>query len=128
MLIGALLVLPLSRAQNSPSGRIIVPQPTGDPTLGSLNNGEPYDVEEARRMRVLNAERQKSLVADTVKLLKLANELNAEMAKGDASAPTPTQLRQIADIEKLARNVKQKMEITVVGTPLYRPMNMPQIP
>jgi hypothetical protein len=133
LLIGLLLMLPLGRAQNSPTGHIIgMPQPIGqgigDSPLGGVNNGAPYDVDEARRIRLLNAERQKSLVADTVKLLKLANELNTEMAKEDASSPTPNEVRRIADIEKLARNVKEKMRITLGGSPAYRPSNLPQIP
>jgi hypothetical protein len=133
MLMAFLLILPLGGAQNMPTGHIGgLPQPIGqgigDPALGGINNGGSYDVDEARRIRLLNAERQKSMVADTVKLLKLANELNAEMAKEDTPAPTPVELRKIANIEKLAHNVKEKMEITVVGTPPYRQSNMPPIP
>ena len=128
-----LAVLPLAGAQNTPTGHIGgLPQPigqsVGDPALSGLNRQGSYYADEARRIRLLNAERQKSLVAGTVKLLKLANELNAEMAKVDASAPTPAELRKIADIEKLARNVKEKMEITVIGTPVYRGPNLPPIP
>jgi hypothetical protein len=33
---------------------------------------------------------------------------------------TQVQLRKIADIEKLARNVKQKMSISFVGEPLFQ--------
>jgi hypothetical protein len=77
---------------------------------------------------MLNGERQRSLVADTVKLVKLANELNAEMAKEPGTAPTPAELRKVADIEKLAHSVKEKMEITVIDTPVYRVPNLSPIP
>jgi hypothetical protein len=128
-----LLVLPLGVAQNAPTSHIPglpqpIPQGVGDPALSGLDNASPYDVDDARRLRLLNAERQKSLVADTVKLLKLANELNAEIAKEEGSGPTPAEIRKIADIEKLARNVKEKMKITVVGTPVYRSPGLLPIP
>jgi hypothetical protein len=134
LLMGFLLALPLGGAQNSPTGHIGgLPQPItpgfGDTPspLGNVNGG-PDEVEDARRIRMLNAERQRSLVADTVKLLKLANALNATIAKEDASAPTQIELREIADIEKLAHNVKEKMKITVIGTPIYRQPTMNPIP
>jgi hypothetical protein len=119
---------PLCIAQSHIGG---LPQPiglgVGDPALSNVN-GNPDDPDQARRMRMLNAERQKSLVADTVKLLKLANELNLVLAKEDSAAPTQAELRKVADIEKLAHSVKEKMKITVMGTPLYRSPNMPAIP
>ena len=48
--------------------------------LSSLD-GDDYDpVMMERRMRALNIERQKQMVADANKLLKLARELNDEVA------------------------------------------------
>jgi hypothetical protein len=126
MLMGFLLILPLGGAQSHIPG---LPQPidqgVGDSPLGNGNSDDPDQV---RRLRLLNAERQKSLVADTVKLLKLANELNVVMAKEDASGPTQAELRKVADIEKLAHNVSEKMKITVIGTPIYRDSRMPPMP
>jgi hypothetical protein len=66
----------------------------------------------ARQMRAMNAERQKSLETDTAKLLKIAQELNSEIETGNKDGLTQVELRKIADIEKLARNVKQKMSIS----------------
>jgi hypothetical protein len=129
MLIAFSLILPLGGAQSHVGG---LPQPigqsVGDSPLGGLNNGNLDDPDQSRRIRMLNAERQKSLVADTVKLLKLANEVNAVMVKEDASAPTQAELRKVADIEKLAHNVKEKMKITVIGTPIYRNPSLPAMP
>jgi len=89
-------------------------------------NGNPFDEDSptdpvlaARQIRALNAERQKSLVSDTNKLLALAKELRAEIEDPKAEAPTPVQMRKVAEIEKLARNVKQKMSFSVEGTPSY---------
>lgn len=71
----------------------------------------------ARRMRAMNIERQKSMVSDADKLLKLARELNGEIENSNPSALTPVQLRKISDIEKLARNVKQKMSVSFTDGP-----------
>ena len=76
----------------------------------------------ARQMRALNADRQKSLVADTEKLLKLAQDLNSEIETSNQDVLTQVQLRKIADIEKLARNVKQKMSISFAGGPPLQEM------
>lgn len=132
LLMAFLLALPLGGAQNAPTSHIGgLPQTgpgAGNSPLDDMNNPGPNAEMEARRIRMLNAERQKSLVADTVKLLKLANELNASMAKEDGQAPTQAEVRKLADIEKLAHNVKEKMTITVIGPPNYHRPDMPPIP
>jgi len=95
------------------------------PFAGSLD-GDPALI--ARHERALNAERQKSMVADTDKLLKLARELNDEIGHSNPSVLTPEELRKVADIEKLARNVKQKMSISyTVALPIdgLGPREMP---
>jgi hypothetical protein len=69
-----------------------------------------------RRIRALNIERQKQIVADTDKLLKLARELNEEVAKANTDTLTLDELHKIADIEKLARNVRQRMTESVGGS------------
>jgi hypothetical protein len=71
--------------------------------------------EAEKRLRTINAERQKSMVSDTEKLLKLATELNSEIAQSNPGALTPAQLRKVAEIEKLAHNVKDKMVMSVRG-------------
>jgi hypothetical protein len=95
------------RSQSRSSGDIInrpAPMPT-DP--GSAGDYDPIMME--RRMTALNNERQKELVSDTNKLLKLAKEVNDEIAARDTGGLTPEQLYKIAEIEKLARGVKDKM-------------------
>ena len=92
-----------------------------------LGSPSPEDADPAmmeRRMRALNNERQRQIVADTDKLLKLARELNEEVAKANAGTLTPDELHKIADIEKLARNVRQRMAESV-GQPQTIP---PQVP
>ena len=63
----------------------------------------------ARRIRVLNMQRQKQIVSDSDKLLKIARELNDEVAAQNSSTLTPDELHKVAEIEKLARDVRQRM-------------------
>ena len=68
-------------------------------------------------MRLLNAERQRSIVSETEKLLKLARELNDEVAESDSSSMTDQQMRKVEEIAKLAKSVKEKMSFSVGGFP-----------
>lgn len=86
------------------------------PEMGTVTTDDYDSTLMQRRLRVLNMERQKELVADTNKLLKLARELNVEVASQKSEALTPEQLHKIAEIEKLARNVKERMT-AAVGEP-----------
>jgi hypothetical protein len=67
---------------------------------------------------------QKSMVSDTDKLLRLVNHLSAEIAHSQPDALTPGELREVAQIEKLAHNVKDKMSTSVRGTAPFRPPPM----
>jgi uncharacterized protein YacL len=70
----------------------------------------------------MNADRHKSLVADTDKLLKLARQLDAEIATNHSNDLTPEELRKVAAIEKLAHSVRQKMALSYGGGPqLFNP-------
>lgn len=121
--LGLLLVLALpGGAQNPGLGQDPhMWQPVGQ-RLGSPmedpGNGDPAEVE--KRLRALNAERQRSMVADTNKLLKLAQELEGEINRESPDALTPNQLRKVADIEKLAHSIKEKMSTSVRGAPEVR--------
>jgi hypothetical protein len=95
---------------------------TGRPISRGLNdamNSNPLDDEKV--LKALNADRQKSIVSDTNKLVKLINALDAEIARSKQDSLTEDQKRKIAEIEKLAHNVKEKMSTSVRGTPPFRP-------
>jgi hypothetical protein len=63
------------------------------------------------------------MVSDTNKLLKLVNELNAEIGQTNPDSLTPSQLQKVAEIEKLAHNVRDKMSTSVRGAaPLRQPL------
>jgi hypothetical protein len=81
----------------------------------------PESAPDPKRVRMLNAERQKSIISDTEKLFKLAKELNDEMAAVDSPVMTDAQMRKLNEIQKLARSVKEKMSFTTGGPPALSP-------
>jgi hypothetical protein len=103
------------------------------PTTNSGRNGQNYpdnsgqfgkdsNSPEKKRIRMLNAERQKALVSETEKLLKLAKEFNDELAAADDSGRlSGQQLHKLDEIGKLAKSVKEKMSYSVVGVPDISP-------
>jgi hypothetical protein len=125
----ALALLPAAKggAQNAPGSQhgTMLPQPIGQPVNASNDTATGDPIENERLLRALNADRQKSMVSDTNKLLRLANELNAEIARTNPNVLTEAQLRKLAEIEKLARSVKDKMSTSVRGTPAFQPPFQP---
>ncbi|HEY1648057.1 MAG TPA: hypothetical protein VGF96_08755 [Terracidiphilus sp.] len=106
-------------AQNGPHPW--VPNSVGQPGLGNLDNFPPGNpAQNEKLLRTLNTDRQKSLVSDTNKLLRLANELNAEIARTAPDELTASELRKMAEIEKLAHNVKDKMSTSMLGAPAFQ--------
>ena len=78
-----------------------------------------------KRIALLNAQRQKSLVSDTEKLLKLAQELNDQVTQSGSATLSDDELRKVAEIGKLAHNVKDKMSYSVGGYPdLNQPLTI----
>jgi hypothetical protein len=63
-----------------------------------------------------NAERKKQIADDTAKLLKLANDLKAEVDKTSKDALSLNVIRKADEIEHLAHNVKEKMKLSVGGS------------
>jgi hypothetical protein len=74
---------------------------------------------EARRFTALNQMRQKSMKSDAEKLLRLAQELNDD-AGGSGTLSSAERMRKAAEIEKLAKGVKEKMTYAI-GAPTEIP-------
>ena len=83
----------------------------------SLAGGSVDSIYQERRLRQLSVAQHKAMVSDTDKLVKLVNELNAEINRTYPAALTPEQNRKVAEIEKLAHSVKDKMRTSLQGTP-----------
>ena len=120
--LGIAGLLLLGSLAANPAGQEGIPNPVRPRPSSPFGQESPLDPAFAdRQLRVLNAERQKSMVSDTQKLLKLAQELNAEIQ----TANPDSEIRKISDIEKLARNVKQKMSTSLVGGPSFHDPDNP---
>lgn len=114
----------LCRAQYGQGGGAVLGQPgqTGQHQPGNFNVGPDTDpVFAEKRLRALNADRQKSMVSDAGRLLELAKQLDAEVASNSGDDLTPEEARKVAEIEKLARNVKTKMAQSFAGGPQVHP-------
>ena len=85
-----------------------------DPNIGMSLGDTPRMM--ARRAKALNEMRQKSMVSDANKLLKLAMELNAIDKDGIGISPE-ARLKKLAEIEKLAKSVREKMSYSVSASP-----------
>jgi hypothetical protein len=106
----------VSWGQFNSSGQI------GRPSNGISDRSAEIDATlAAKRVRALNADRHRSLVSDTQKLVLLARELEAEIASNPTGEMTTDELHKLAAIEKLAHNVKAKMVQTFGDTPGLRP-------
>ena len=88
------------------------------PTRPGFREGSNLDpLSESKRMKALNADRHKSMVSDAEKLVKLARQLDAEIASNPTDGLTPQEVQKLAAIEKLAHNVKTKMAQSFGGGP-----------
>jgi hypothetical protein len=119
--LAAVLALP-GGAQNVPQQpRNPMPQPIGQKVGDNLDEFGGDFSQQEERMRALNRERQKSLVSDTNKLLKLAAELDMEVKNANGESLTSSEMRKLAIIEKLAHNVKDKMTYTISSPSVIQP-------
>ena len=123
--LALVLVLPGGAQNPAPGGQQPISREHLPSSMAQSDDVDP--VQEERRLRMLNAERQKSMVADTNKLLKLASELNAEVSSSNRDSLTPDELRKVGEIEKLAHSVKEKMSTSVRGTPMYMEPSLQQL-
>jgi hypothetical protein len=105
-------------AQSGQYGGQNFPQPNrpGQDSMSPLGD-DVNSAMEAKRINALNAERQKSLISDTVKLVKLVSDLNAEINGEHPASLTDEQIKKLAEIEKLAHNIREKMSSSINGSP-----------
>src|SRR5579863_1527234 len=73
-----------------------------------------------KRLRALNADRQKAVISDTEKLVKLARRLEGEVASNPTDELTPQERREVGEIEKLAHDIKARMAQTFGGGPQFQ--------
>jgi len=109
------------------NGQTVAAPPRQGPASGLDAGADPFaGIEAEHRMKLLNSERHKKLISDSDKLIKLATELNNEISHSNPGSLTSEQLRKVAEIEKLARSIREKMTQTVAAPnanflPIYGP-------
>jgi hypothetical protein len=65
---------------------------------------------EQEQAKLRNTDRQRKLVADTERLVALANELKSQVDKSNKDMLSLDVVRKADEIEKLAHSVKEKMK------------------
>jgi hypothetical protein len=86
--------------------------------LPDANDQMKMHTDEAKQQSfdAANIERKKQISDDSTKLLTLAMALKAEVDKTNKDMLSLNVIRKADEIEKLARNVKEKMKLTVGGS------------
>ena len=132
LLAGIVCILPCAAQQaQSPEYSLMAQNGMPSTPLPAIqpNSADGFDRTDSiwtpRRLELINIDRQKTMVADANKLLKLARKLNAEVNGAHAVALTEDQLSEVKEIEKLAHKVRAEMSFSVQRTPYIGP---PQIP
>lgn len=79
------------------------------------NADKPQSDQQQRteKLASVQAEREKQIVDDSAKLLKLATELNTEASSITIDTLSLKVVRKADEIEKLAHSVREEMKLTV---------------
>ena len=101
-------VLFLGAQQQDPSRPPRPPQPPGMTDLGRDMDIPPEMQREMNKR--LNKERQEQLKKDTDRLYQLATELKQSVDKSNENVMSLDVIRKAEEIEKLAKQVKEKMK------------------
>ena len=116
---GVVLFTSIAKSQQDPPPRaphpILLPEANHLPDVNDQmklheQNAKKQDFEAA------NAERKRQLDDESAKLLILARDLKLQTDKMGTTPLTPKATREAEIIEILARDVKEKMKLTVGGT------------
>jgi len=102
------------QAQPNPDKPILAPILTDPPDA----NAQMIMHEQAAKQQnfdAANIERRNQISEDSAKLLKLANDLKAEVEKTSKDTLSLSVIRKADEIERLAHDVKEKMKLTVGG-------------
>lgn len=113
VLLFAVFCVPTTHAQTQPGP----PNPTvpdASAPFGSAAPDKPDALMTAKMVRERNEDRQKQIIDETNHLLDLAKQLKDAVDKSDKDQLSLQVLHKAEEIEKLARDVKNKMRD---GTP-----------
>ncbi len=111
-MILACVLIPVAACAQQPQPVPSVRQPALSDDSDSLSS-PPRDPEQVRMLREMskdrNAQRQKEIVADTNQLMDLVRQLKNAVDKSNKNELSLSVVNTAAEIEKLAKSVKDKM-------------------
>jgi hypothetical protein len=81
-----------------------------------------------RQMKALNLQRQQEIRKDTDRLFQLATELKAAVDKSNENMLSLDVVRKADEVEKLAKQVKEKMKEGAGPVPHMEPPPPPRFP
>jgi hypothetical protein len=93
----------------------VLPEPDHVPGANGQMKMRDHDAKQ-QSFDAANAERKKQLSDESGQLLTLAMALKTEVDKTNKDTLSLNVIRKADEIEKLARNVKEKMKLTVGGS------------
>ena len=85
-------------------------QPLTDPAADHDRRVTVNDSAEVRQAQLLRVQRQKQLISDSAKLLKLATDLNQQIDNTSAETLPADSVKKAAEIEKLAHSLRQRLK------------------
>jgi len=95
-----------------PSNSILLPEANRPPDANAQMEMRERKAKQ-QNFEAANAERRRQIVQDSVRLLKLAASLKAEVDATGKDTVSPAAMVKAAEIERLAHIVKEKMKLTV---------------
>jgi hypothetical protein len=112
---GVFLVTAVDRGQQAPAAS--PDKPVVQPEANQQGNATPQmQARDPQKQKLspeaANGDRKKQFSDDSARLLKLANELKAEVDKTDKDTLSIAVIRKADEIERLAHMVKEKMRLT----------------
>lgn len=99
-------------SRSNPNKPYLVPEANRLPTSNDQMRMRDQKIRK-QNFDAANIERKKQIADDSSKLLSLAIALKAELDNETGRTLSVHELRKADEIERLARNVKAKMELTV---------------
>ena len=85
-------------------------QPLTDPAADHDRQVTVNDSAEVRQAELLRVQRQKQLISDSDKLLKLATDLKQQIDNTPAETLSADSVKKAAEIEKLAHSLRQRLK------------------
>ena len=87
-------------------------QPSPAPALQPHRRDKPTDTPDIHQRAAVTDPRQAQIIADTQKLVKLSQELKAEVAKSNKDTLSLTVIKKAEEVEKLAKTLKDELSKT----------------